>query len=176
MLCDLDDLDEFDELDVDDEDRLDDFDLDDPFEFDPLEFDPEFKRFNALELLLCGETFIMYHGNDSDGTVDCICVVQVFSCSVFFDVCFETSFSRFFSPLREYMAGSGTIDVVRVLMGLVMIGLGAYLFYKERNRKDNRRDWVVVVGVILMLVGAIYAFGIFLGSVLIADDMLDWFK
>ena len=67
-------------------------------------------------------------------------------------------------------------DVVRVLMGLAMIGLGAYLFYTERKRSVNRRDWVIVVGAMLMVIGAIFGFGVLFGSIIIADDMLDWFK
>ena len=76
--------------------------------------------------------------------------------------------------------GKNSINVnnsaVQVLLGVVMVGVGAYLFYTERRRDANRRDWLVALGVLLMAVGALYTFGLFFGSILLVDEMLDWFK
>lgn len=81
--------------------------------------------------------------------------------------------------LTKTMRGSTNdvkIDAVRVVMGLVMVGIGAYLFYTERKRTVNRRDWLVVVGALMMAVGLLFGFGLFFGSIILVDDMIDWFK
>lgn len=64
----------------------------------------------------------------------------------------------------------------QVLLGVVMVVLGAYLFYTERNRGVDRRDWLVALGALLMVVGALYTFGVFFGSIILVDEILDWFK
>ena len=66
-------------------------------------------------------------------------------------------------------------EVMQILIGLVMVGLGTYMFYTERA-KPAKRDWVVILGAILMAVGAIYGFGVFFGSIILVEDMMDWFK
>ena len=71
---------------------------------------------------------------------------------------------------------SKTDVIVRVIMGLVLIGIGAYLFYTERQRTVNRRDWLMALSAVLMAVGAIYGFGPFFGSLILVDEMLDMYK
>lgn len=67
-------------------------------------------------------------------------------------------------------------NAMQVLAGLAMAGAGAYLFYNERRRQENKRDWVVILGALVMAIGVIYGFGVFFGSVILVDEILDMFK
>ena len=73
------------------------------------------------------------------------------------------------------MGRSNTDIVARIVIGLVAIGTGVYLLYTEKD-KENRRNWVMVVGALLLVAGAVLGFGIVLGSYIVVDEILDWYK